>query len=59
MILMDMYVQSVQKRKEKERKEKKYGSGRFMVKTSLSIHMSKISKGHEKIDSESLRSMLK
>ena len=58
-MLMDASIQGMQKRKEKKRKEKKYGSGRFMVKTSLSIHMSKISKGHEKIDSESLRSLFK
>ena len=54
MILMDVYVQIVQKRK-----EKKDGSGRFMVRTSLSIHMSKISSGHVKTDSEYLRLTLK
>ena len=44
---------------EKKRKANKDGSGRFMVKTSLSIYMSKMSKGHEMIDSESLRSTFK
>ena len=48
--------------KEKKRREKKRETGvvaTFMVTMSLSIHVSNISKGHEKFDSESLHSTFK
>ena len=51
MVSTDGYAQGAQKRKEMED-----GIGRFTVKTSPSIHSSKVFKGHEEIGSWSLRS---
>ena len=62
MLLMDVYVQDMQERRQEKRREEKRKERRELYSSyihGLSTHVSKIFKGLEKFDSESLHSTFK